>query len=144
MLLRDPIDRFRSGLTHTESNSRTSLAARDAHGAFRRGLYAQQLRRVFDSTPREQVLVLQYEACRADPAAGLAATFRFLGLPEVTIDPAQLAREVNPTTSRKVELAPDERDALVAGYGADLEELAALVPDLDLSLWPTARDVGLA
>jgi hypothetical protein len=143
VLLRDPLDRFRSGLTHTESNTRATLAARDAHGAFRRGLYAQQLRRVFEVTPRERVLVLQYEACRQDPTAALATTFRFLGLRDVPIDPQQLTREVNPTTSRKVELTPDERAALIAAYAPDLEEINALVPGLDLSLWPTAGEIGL-
>jgi hypothetical protein len=143
VLLRDPIDRFRSGLTHTGSTTRTALEARDAHGAFRRGLYAQQLLRVLDTTDRERVLVLQYEACRTDPAAGLAATFRFLGLRDVTIDPKHLAREVNPTTSRKVELTRPEREALAVGYAPDLEQLATLFPELDLSLWPTAHEIGL-
>lgn len=65
--LRDPVDRFRSGLTHTDDASLATLSHRDAAGGFQRGLYAQQLRRVFDAFPREQVLVLQYEACRETP-----------------------------------------------------------------------------
>jgi hypothetical protein len=141
-LLRDPIDRFRSGVTHTKTGSRTALEARDAHGAFRRGLYAQQLRRVFDALPRERVLVLQYEACRGDPARWLTHTFRFLGLRDIKIDPAHFTREVNPTTSRKVDLTPHERDALASAYADDLDELAALLPDLDLSLWPTAAQTS--
>ena len=32
----------------------------------------------------------------------------------------------------------------VDGYAPDLEQLTSLVPGLDLSLWPTAREVGLA
>ena len=68
VLLRDPLERFRSGLTHTDDASRAALTHRDAAGAFQRGLYAQQLRRLFDAFPRERVLVQQYEACRTDPA----------------------------------------------------------------------------
>jgi hypothetical protein len=138
VLLRDPVDRFRSGLTHTDSTRRTDLMARDMAGAFQRGLYAQQLRRVFDVFPRDRVLVLQYEACRAGPSAELSRTFRFLGLADVTIDPARLRQEVNPTTSRKAELSEALVTALREGYATDLEELTTLVPDLDLSRWPTA------
>lgn len=144
VLLRDPIDRFRSGLTHTDDATTASLSHRDAAGAFQRGLYAQQLRRVFDSFPREQVLVQQYEACREDPARELARTFAFLGLRSVVLPPAAFAREVNPTTGTKVELTAGLRAALQDGYAIDLEGLMALLPDLDLARWPTARAAGLA
>jgi hypothetical protein len=144
VLLRDPLERFRSGLTHSDDATSTALSHRDAAGAFQRGLYAQQLRRLFDAFPREQVLLLQYERCRADPAGELARTFRFIGLPDATLDPAVFGREVNPTTSRKVEPSRELRDALVTAYGIDLEALRILAPELDLSLWPTARAAGLA
>jgi len=144
VLLRDPIDRFRSGLTHTDDATAASLSHRDAAGAFGRGLYAQQLRRVLDAFPREQVLILQYEACRQEPAAELARTFAFLGLRAVDLPPSSFTREVNPTTGRKVELTAGLRAALQDGYAIDLEELRTLVPDLDLARWPTARATGLA
>ena len=144
ILLRDPIERFRSGLTHSDDASRTSLSHRDAAGAFQRGLYAQQLRRVLDAFPREQVHIGQYEACREDPARELTRTFTFLGLRPVDLPPSVLEREVNPTTGRKVELTDGLRAALQDGYAIDLEELRALVPELDLGRWPTARAAGLA
>ena len=144
VLLRDPVDRFRSGLTHTDDATRNDLSHRDAAGAFQRGLYAQQLRRLFDAIPRERVLLLQYERCRADPAAELARTFAFLGLSEATLEGSAFSREVNPTTRRKVELSPRLRAALLDGYAIDLEQLATLAPELDLSLWPTAQEAGLA
>jgi hypothetical protein len=144
VLLRDPVDRFRSGLTHTDDATRDSLAHRDAAGAFQRGLYAQQLRRLFDALPRERVLLLQYERCRADAAGELARTFAFLGLREAKLDDSAFSREVNPTTARKVELTPGLRSALLDGYAIDLEQLAQLAPELDLSLWPSAREAGLA
>lgn len=144
VLLRDPIERFRSGLTHTDDATAASLSHRDAAGAFQRGLYAQQLRRVLDTFPREQVLIGQYEACREDPARELARTFAFLGLRAVDLPPSAFAREVNPTTGTKVELTAGLRAALQDGYAIDLEGLKALVPDLDLARWPTARAAGLA
>ena len=141
VLLRDPLERYRSGMAHTDDMDRRSLGRQDAMGAFGRGLYAQQLRRVFAAFPREQVLILQYERCRADPQGELARTFRFLGLREVVIDPAQFDRPVNATTARKVELGDELRAALTTAYAPDLAQLATLVPDLDLDLdlWPSVQ-----
>jgi hypothetical protein len=144
VLLRDPVDRFQSGLTHTDDASGTALTHQDATGAFQRGLYGQQLRRVLDAVPHDQVLLLQYEACRADPAGQLARTFAFLGLRPVQLPPATFGREVNATTADKAELSADLRAALLEAYAVDLEGLKALAPELDLARWPTAVAAGLA
>ncbi len=138
VLLRDPVERYRSGMAHTDDMDRRRLGRQDAMGAFGRGLYAQQLSRVFAAFPREQVLILQYERCRMDPQAELARTFHFLGLPEVRIDPGRFHRPVNPTTAPKVELGSELRAALSAAYAPDLARLATLLPELDLDLWPSA------
>lgn len=144
VLLRDPVERFRSSLSHQLATSRTALADRDIQGAFQRGLYAPQLRRVLDAFPVEQVFIGQYEACRANPARELARTFAFLGLAPFEPDAASYRSEVNPTTGRRFEPSTRLRAALVDAYAPDLEQLAGLAPGLDLSLWPTAREVGLA
>lgn len=144
VLLRDPLERLRSGLTHQQSTSRSPLSHRDMAGAFARGLYAQQMRRVLDAFAPEQVYVGQYEACRADPRRELGRTFAFLGLEPAELPEAALGAEVNPTTSRKLELSADLRAALIDAYAPDLERLAEMLPGLDLSLWPTAREGGLA
>jgi hypothetical protein len=47
---------------------------------------------------------------------------------------------VNPTTARKIDLTQNLRKALLDGYAPDLERLRSLAPELDLSLWPTARE----
>jgi hypothetical protein len=144
VLLRDPVDRFRSGLTHTDDAKIAALSERDATGGFQRGLYAQQLRRVFDAFPPDQVLVLQYEACRADPAAELRRTFAFLGLRDIELPSSAFTREFNPTTATKVAIADGLRRALLDGYAVDLEQLRDLLPELDLGRWPTAVEAGLA
>jgi hypothetical protein len=144
ILLRDPIERFRSSLSHQLATSRTPLTDRDIQGAFQRGLYAPQLRRVMDAFPAEQVFVGQYEACRADAAHELARTFDFLGLAPFEPDAAAFRGEVNPTTGPRFEPSASLRDALVDAYAPDLEQLTSLVPGLDLSLWPTARELALA
>jgi hypothetical protein len=143
ILLRDPVERLCSGLTHQLSTSRAALTDRDIQGAFQRGLYAPQLRRVLSAFPQEQVFIGQYEACRADPAGQLARTYEFLGLAPHELDPATLHGEVNPTTGARFEPSAALRRALVGAYAPDLEQLTELVPQLDLSLWPTAREAGL-
>jgi len=137
ILLRDPLERYLSSMAHTDQMSSASLDRQDAMGAFQRGLYAQQLRRVFDSFARDRVLILQYEKCRADPSAELARTFRFLGLEPEPVDAAVSERLVNAATRPKPELPSGLRDALVSAYQPDLAELAGLAPELDLSLWPS-------
>jgi hypothetical protein len=143
VLLRDPIERFRSGLTHQLATSSRPLGDRDIQGAFQRGLYAPQLRRVLAAHPSERVWVGQYEACRADPAAQLASTYAFLGLEPFELDADAFRGEVNPTTRRKFEPSASLHASLVAGYAPDMAQLAELSPGLDLSLWPSAREAGL-
>lgn len=144
VLLRDPIERLRSGLTHQQATSRQALTDRDIQGAFQRGLYAPQLRRVLAAFPAERVFVGQYEACRADPRAELTRTIEFLGLSPFEPGADAFRNEVNPTTREKLELAAPLRSALLDGYAHDLEQISHLWPQLDLSLWPSAREVGLA
>jgi hypothetical protein len=144
VLLRDPVERFRSGLTHQLATSRKPLGHRDIQGAFQRGLYAPQLRRVLAAFPAQQVWVGQYEACRADPAAQLARTYEFLGLAPYEPGADAFRGEVNPTTGRKFEPADPLRASLLEGYAPDMAQLPELVPGIDLSLWPSAKEVGLA
>jgi hypothetical protein len=144
VLLRDPIARFESALTHQLSVSRAALTQRDIQGTFQRGLYAPQLRRVLAAFPASQVFVGQYEACRRDPAGQLARTYSFLGLAAFEPEASALLGEVNPTTGRRFEPGPALRRSLLDGYAPDIAQLRQLVPDLDLSLWPTARRLGLA
>ena len=122
-LLRDPMGRFRSGLTHQLATSNAALTHRDIQGAFGRGLYAPQLRRVFDAFPLDRVFVGQYEARRAEPAGELRRTYEFLGLAPFEPDADAFRAEVNPTTREKFEPPADLRAALLEGYAHDLVQL---------------------
>ena len=63
LLLRDPIDRFRSGVEFAVRKGFSHSAA--VLDAFHRGLYAEQVARLLDHVPRERLLVLLYEELRA-------------------------------------------------------------------------------
>jgi hypothetical protein len=136
VLLRDPVERFRSGRTLAENRFTVGSTARAAaNAAFNRGLYADQLLRLWSAFPREQVLVLQYEQCVADPRAQLARTFAFLGLGEDVPAGIDLVGRVNESRGPKISLSDWQEDQLVRRYTPENERLVALLPELDLALW---------
>ncbi len=137
VLLRDPIDRYHSGLTHSLAHG-LPRHARTASEAFQRGFYGAQLSLYLEYFDRSQIMVQQYESCRQNPAEEFARTLRFLGLPV----PAQLpsfGKVVNGAARTKVQLAPDVRDCLHRAYQADTELLLEKFPELDLSLWKSIQ-----
>ena len=145
VLLRDPVERFRSGLTLTENRLTLQWTPRAAaNGGFQRGCYADQLERVWAIFPSEQVLVLQYERCVADTAGELRRTFSFLGLEPSAVDDMDVGRRVNETRVQKLALSADQVMTLARAYAPENERLAALLPDLDLSLWGRERSAAVA
>jgi hypothetical protein len=133
VLLRDPIERFRSGLTFRLHGGAPHSAATVAD-AVRQGFYARHLRRLLEFFPPDQVLVQQYEQCRTEPSVQLARTYSFLGLDD--FEPEEIRREVNVSDREKVVLDPTATDRLCDLYRGDTLELAQLFPSLDLALWP--------
>jgi hypothetical protein len=134
LMVRDPVERFRSGLAH-QRRHRASVPEATMANAVSRGFYHRALAHWCQWFEPERLLVLQYERCTVDPAGQLARTYRFLGLDE-DYEPADLRRPVGPTTEGKVDLADDARRRLVDAYAPDVEALAAQFPELDLTLWP--------
>lgn len=134
VILRDPIERFVSGVAHAEIRPGSNLGDALAD-AVQRGFYAAALRPWLDRFTGDRLLVLQYERCIADPLGQLARTFAFLELEDVA--PAGDVRAlVSPTTTEKRRLDPDARRRLAELYAGDMAALEALVPELDLELWP--------
>ena len=118
-----------------------------------RGRYSSQVRNLYDFYPRDRVLVLQYERCRQDPAAEYARTLRFLDVDDsfrpgkFRASPLQLTRPMLGGARRRLkdkllpksppQLWPDIEIPLLTELERDVLELKKLVPDLDLSLWPS-------
>jgi hypothetical protein len=132
VLLRDPVERFRSGLAHHQTH-RGGLSAEVTADAMGRGLYGQSLGRWTQHFERDRILVLQYERCVQDPAGELARTFRFLGL--ASHFPPGVEGRVNESKDR-LELTDDARRRLRDVYAPDVAALAADWADIDLGLWP--------
>jgi Sulfotransferase domain len=139
VMLRDPVERYASAL-NMALTSRRKIPPMMAKEAYRRGFYAEQLERLFQHYARDEVLVLQYEHCRAEPALQLARTYRFLGLDDSFL-PGDLTRAMNPTVSTKLSLDADTTRFLIDAYTPDVTALDELV-DLDLGLWPHFRHLS--
>ena len=136
VMLRDPIERLRSGFAHRLTRVPGGPTDLNAIDAIDRGRYATQLERLYRHFDPEQVLVLQYERCRRDGAQEYARTLRFLGLRDDR-EARGLERSRGTTTEpRKLELWPDMRQTLLRTLEPEVERLGALAPGLDLRLWP--------
>jgi hypothetical protein len=134
VLLRDPVERARSGLDHHRRQG--GQLGPDAYAdAVDRGFYHAALTRWEPHVDPGRVLVLQYERCVADPAAELRRTFAFLGLDPYV--PPALTRPVS-AAERRQDLDPDVRQRLTDLYAPDVAALAAswAGADLDLTRWP--------
>jgi len=133
LMVRDPVERFRSGLAHHRRHG-TDAPETAVADAVARGFYHRALE-PWSGVGPDRLLLLQYERCIVDPAAELARTYRFLGLDD-DYRPAEMHRPVAPTLDGKLELGEEARRRLVDAYAADVAALAGRFAELDLSLWP--------
>jgi Sulfotransferase domain len=132
VLLRDPVERFRSGLVHYREHN-GALTAEAYTDALARGFYAQALGEWTRHFPREQILVLQYERCVRDPWGELQRTYRFLDLTPYA--PDGISDRVNEGRA-PLALPDDARRRLRELYAPDVVSLVAHTPDIDARLWP--------
>jgi hypothetical protein len=131
VILRDPVERYVSGMTHDLPRSIEDPGVDHFH--FHCGLYAAMLKWLEPYVDRDRLLVLQLERCMLDPEGELRRTFEFLGLePHVEED---TGRPVNAARRPKLELDPDRRRVLVRAYESDVAELVGRYPEIDRSLW---------
>ena len=144
VMLRDPVARYQSAIARLqrladERGDRVLLS--QVSDATWRGFYYEHLRHVFDLFPREQVLVLQFERCVADPVGEMRRTCRFLGADPSAEPPDRLMLHKQ-ADRRPAPLAPGVSEALADCYRDDSTRLAELCPEIDLSLWPSVSTPG--
>lgn len=141
ILLRDPVDRYVSGYERTfvmaRNTGKTLSEADVAADQTARGLYFDQVQRVLETFPRERILILQYERCRADFGAQLRRTYEFLGLDLDVAEPPN----AEPREPRPRPLSPEERERLAHVYAPDVKKLVEIVPEIDPGLWPSVREL---
>jgi Sulfotransferase family len=142
ILLRDPIERYRSGVAHELARARrigdTGPPVRIVNDAIARGFYYRQVKRALELFPSDRVLVLQYERCAAEPLAEMRRTQEFLGLePLGELSPRLRQRK---PSREKPALAAALRDELHHRFSADVRALAELCPQIDPARWPNFGD----
>lgn len=143
ILLRDPVERCRSGIQHALSIGAPPhpLIVSDAVA---RGFYARQLAHVFRHIDPSNVFVLQFERCLADRSTQLERTYRFLGL-DPQHAPERLSKEPRSAEpAAPFRLDGSFREELVRLYEDDVRRLLELVPDIDPSLWRNFSHLALA
>jgi hypothetical protein len=137
VLLRDPVERYKSDI------SRRMAARRRRNVRYKglaRGIYTPELAPWEAAYEPDELLLLQYEACAADPARHLADTYRFLGLDD-SFRPARLAGLVNETRTKRT-VSPGFERLLVELYEPDVVALSRRYPQIDLSRWPNFRHLA--
>ncbi len=152
LLFRDPIERYLSGRAHAERawdgsaipTARRTLADRRrvVAEAIDKGRYASQLEAARAAFTPGRVLALQYERCVMEPRVQIARTHAFLGLEPHELTDAEIARPRNRSRGERPAIDPQHVDFLRALYRPEVERLGTLMPDLDLSLWPSFADLG--
>lgn len=137
VLVRDPVERYLSGLQHEVEHARRRGVAPSRHlplEQLQRGCYHTHLLGLLRHFPRERVLVLQYERCNSQPREQLRRTFEFLGLHDLDHAPDLGARPQHQPS--KFTLDARARRAYVDFYAEEVRRLIADFPEIDASLWP--------
>jgi len=103
------------------------------HSYLARGHYAEQLSRLLDLFPSDQLLVLQSEKLFADPHDQLNRVWDFLGLERVRLD------GLKPLKSGSYGALPNDIRARLQTYYADRNESLYALPGIDFR-WPSALE----
>jgi hypothetical protein len=135
VMLRDPVARFQSGLAHARRRRRT-LDPDLVADAINRGQYSHQLDVLYTHFPRDSVLVLQLEACVANPSAWWIRTLDHLSLRHVPV-PAERPGRRNAAAVPRVKVSDELSETLHSIYQPMASQLQQLAPDIDIDLWPT-------
>lgn len=139
VMLRDPVERYLSGIAH-ELGSRGRRDPAIPGDAVRRSCYAAQLERLWASVPPERTLVLQFERCVASPLGERGRTWSFLGLGDPEDDP-EVPPPANVTLGTRPSLPESVTGALRAELAADLERLLGMGVDLDPQRWTSVAEL---
>jgi hypothetical protein len=135
VMLRDPVERFVSGVAREMEVRNTRFLPLIGNDAVNRGRYHLELSRLRAAAPNGRLLVLQYERCVADPHSQYRRTLEFLGVDDTAFVPAGLETEVVEGGRKKPKVPANVIDNVASELADDVARLAAEY-DIDLELWP--------
>jgi hypothetical protein len=139
ILLNDPIERYRLSLAYRTLDEGAG-AAPYMTDVVHRGRYGSQLRALYAHFPPERVLVLQTEACRADPLGQYRHTLEFLGA-----DPEFVPRRLRRLARGKTGARPSVRLLRAVGVPEQLSvrrmrrALSRQTLVVPAEIWPDLR-----
>lgn len=146
VLLRDPVERYRSGVgqwqKRKERRGKPLNLWAGRKDAYARSFYGFALKPYVEAFGREQILILQFEQCREDPAREYRKTLQFLGLREWLPGEEVFGKPVNVSKKRPSPKVLDEPADLVESLEDDVRLLLSFAPEIDLSLWPNFRHLA--
>jgi Sulfotransferase family len=147
LILRNPVEMVFSMYLHNRRSEGTSLSFREAiqkgieqrgggfdifHPFLDMGLYYEQVKRVLEAFPKDQVRIYWYEEYKSKPLRMLSDIFRFL-----EVDPRfrpDMSKRYLEAGAPPITLEPADRAFLTEFYREDVEKLATLLTR-DLSGW---------
>lgn len=146
VMLRNPIDRIQSHIQHLRTNKKKVLGISrrlthffDVYSVFPEVLfysqYAQGLSNLISCFAKENILVLQYERCVANPVEQYRRTLGFLGLEHTGVDPP-FTKRFNETGKPAFGEIEVDRSYLAGVLQGDVLSAARLFPSIDLTFWP--------
>jgi hypothetical protein len=140
IILRDPVSRYMSAYVRYAKRVQTFPAPEGTlEEAIGSGMYFRQVKRVLETYPRDQVLILQYERCLQEYERQLDRTYEFLGL-ETGYRPAKGAWNARAPETSSTFHETSRGSILAELYAGDAAQLGDLLPEIDLGLWPSVRD----
>jgi hypothetical protein len=140
MMFRDPIERYRSSVAQGIRNDPMNDVRRIAMMGLNMSAYATQIRAMQRVFPAEQMQILQYEKCVADPAHWYGETLRFLEYEDTSFIPDSLTQPVRKTKGEKPPLTPWLAARLHDELDEQVDWIRANVPQIDVELWPNFRN----
>ena len=150
-IIRNPVDRYFSALNHQVHVPVRHMNLEQRRAYVNRtipliteimssSLYALAFRHLLQLFDRSQLLLLQYEQCRRNPAVQIASTYRFLNMGDSYI-PDSLDQRVNEKPYAAPDIEPHDRAVLVDYFSDDVRSLVEIFPEIDLSLWPDFKNL---
>ena len=144
MLVRDPLDRYLSGLQHNARLAREQglrLSTLAPVEAFARGLYHAHCGCCSPTSIARRSSSSSTSAACASRSGSLRRTFEFIGLRDTGFTPPGLEANPNHQPS-KPRLDPVTAEAYVNAYRADVLRLVEAFPELDLRLWSNFAELA--
>ncbi|MFN9622021.1 MAG: sulfotransferase [Cyanobacteriota bacterium] len=131
-LLRHPVDRFWSQCLMKQADGSLppgdppAMRLFDTANGRPRGEYSKTILRYCRHFSPDQILLIFLDGVARDPATVLGAIQRFLGLPEMALDPAAIAQPVNQAAAPQP-MPPTLRARIQAAYRPEMEILAEVL-----------------